>query len=152
MSFIQNQLGLVGSGGYIYMNNSGTGVTFSITTSYQEVASLGTSFTLASTSPDFAMTTDGRLKYTGLRTKNFMANAVFCIGSNSVSSYAIQIYKNGSATGLQLYATSISTLALTKIPVSLSTNDYISLYAKRATNGTPSLSSVEISIISTNGS
>lgn len=152
MSFIQNQLGLVGSGGYIYMNNSGTTVSFSITTSYKEVASLGTSYTIASTSPDFAMTTDGRLKYTGIKTKNFMANAILCFGSNTAGSYGLQIYKNGSSTGLEMYSTSITTIALTKIPVSLSTNDYISLYAKRSANSSILISSIELSITSTNGS
>jgi len=66
MAFIQNQIGLVGSGGYIWMSNSGTVVNFSATTSYQEMTSLGTNFTLAPISPDFAMSTDGRLKFSRL--------------------------------------------------------------------------------------
>lgn len=150
MSFIQNQIGLVGSGGLIYMNNSGTAVNFSATTSYQELASLSTSFTLATTSPDFAMTTDGRLKYTGILTKNFLATGSICISTASTGSTAIQIYKNGVATGIQSYETSIPTLSTQKVPLSLATNDYISLFCKVSSATTRTLYSITLSLISMN--
>lgn len=148
MSFIQNQIGLKGSGGSIYMNNAAAPITVSVTASYQELTSLSTSFSLATTSPDFAMTTDGRLKYTGIITKNFVVNATINISTASTGSSAMQIYKNGSATGIECYESVIPSLSIQKAPVSLATNDYISIFFKASSTTTRLVSSITLSIIS----
>jgi hypothetical protein len=119
--------------GYIWMNTgSWTGDTFSFTTAYQEMSSIGVNFTLLSPSFEFEMTTDGRLKYTGSTTKTFSVNATFSC-SNS-GSFAMQIYKNGVAlAGIEAYETGAQSLEISDAPVSLATNDYISIFLKKST-------------------
>ena len=130
----QNQCGIATAYGNIWMNtNNWTGKTYSLTTSYTEMTSLGTNFTLMTPNVDFAMSTDGRLKYTGTDTLNFIANA--CInGDTHSASKAVAIYKNGSLiTGAENYGTSISndySFPVVDVPVSLATNDYLSVWLK----------------------
>lgn len=138
---LQNQIGAKTSVGTIWMNTgNNTGVSFSFTTSYKELTSLGTNFTLMSTSPDFAMTTDGRLKYTGLNTKTFLATATvaFITGNNK----SIAIYKNGSLiTGAECYA-GLNIFLLPNVTVSLSTNDYLSIFTKISSSGSSFISQI----------
>jgi hypothetical protein len=128
-----------------------TGATFVFTTSYKELTGLSTSFVLASPSQDFAMTTDGRLEYTGIKTKTFSIDATFTIASNSLGNEAIELYKNGTATGIACFVGDINTLTLNGVPVSLSTNDYVSLFAKSSTNLTVNIYSVTIVATSMEG-
>ena len=132
----QNQIGAKTSFGTIWMNTGNwTGVSFAYTTSYAELTSLGTNFTLMSPSNDFAMTTDGRLKYTGINTRNFNATASIMMTETS-GNIAIAVYKNGSLiTGAETYVNR-SLLAIPSTIVSLSTNDYLSIFAKRSASGT----------------
>ena len=130
----QNQCGIKTANGTIWMNtNNWTGKTYSITTSYTEMTSLGTNFTLMSPNVNFSMSTDGRLEYTGTDTLNFIANA--CINADThAASKAVAIYKNGSLiTGAENYSTAFVTdyaWPVISIPVSLSTNDYLSVWLK----------------------
>lgn len=126
----QNQIGATTSAGSIWMNTGGwTGISFSMTTSYKELASLSTAFTLSSPATDFAMTADGRLRYTGKDPRRFIATGFLSCGASA--SYALAIYKNGSIiTGSDSYCVSGVVLATTPI-TSLSTDDYISLFVKR---------------------
>lgn len=128
-----NQIGLKKSFGYIWMNTGNwTGVSFAFTTAYQEMRSLGTNFTLASPSQDFVMTTDGQLKYTGVTTKLFNVDALLQTGSTS--SYAIQIYLNGSPiAGAEDYEVGGGIMMICRLQTLLSTNDYISIFAKKST-------------------
>ena len=76
MSFTQNMIGRLPSYGAIYLVNTYTGIAVSYTTSYTELTGLPISFSIVSPVQDFAMTTDGRLKYTGIPTKLFAVSAV----------------------------------------------------------------------------
>lgn len=150
MAFLQNQIGLVDSEGYIYMINGGTTVSFAMTASYKEFTGLSTSFTLASTAQDFAMTTDGRLKYTGIPDKLFAIDAGY--GTPGVSSsMAIAIYKNGSTTGFQSFSVGVNVPAICQAFVSLATNDYISIFVKSDTNQTINLYGIYLSANSVEG-
>lgn len=121
-----------------------TGVTFAMTTSYQELASLSTSYQLASPSQDFSMTTDGRLKYTGATTKSFYVDAQFT--SSPTGNFAIQLYKNGVAlTGSETYQVGSFRTIINRFPVDLSTNDYLSVYGKIASSASISLLTITLS-------
>ena len=151
MSFLQNQIGLIGSEGYIYMTNAGTTVSFAMTASYSEFTALSTSFILASPSQDFAMTTDGRLKYTGLETKSFAVDASLGISVAVVGNIAIAIYKNGSATGFESFSVGVNSPAICQAFVSLATNDYLSLFTKSNTNQTINIYGISLSATSMEG-
>ena len=131
MSSYQNQIGAKTSFGTIWMNTGDWfGVSFALTLSYKELASLGTNFTLMSPSNDFAMTTDGRLKYTGINTRNF--NIKCFLSSDSNNSGSLAVYKNGSLiTGASFYSSENEFIS-TSSTVSLSTNDYISMFLRAA--------------------
>lgn len=146
----QNQIGLSNSAGYISMNNGGVGLNFNFTTSYQEMTSLGTNFVLAPLAEYFTMTTDGRLKYTGIKTQLFLFDALLQTAS---SSNAIQLYKNGSPlTGAESYINSASGINVMKFPTLMLTNDYISVYAKRLAAATAGIFQVILSASIANGS
>ena len=129
MTFTQNQIGRSPSYGIIYLNGT-TGASFSFTTSYTEITGLSISFALSSASQDFAMTTDGRLKYTGIPDKLFAVSAnLFTVSSTSPEWLSIQIYKNGSAVS----ESSIYSGTSVRVPgfsVTMSTNDYLSIFTK----------------------
>lgn len=128
MSFIQNITGGAASYGVIYLTNSFTGIAFSYTTSYKEITGLAVSFNLGPTVQDFGMSTDGRLKYTGTDTKLFSVCSI--LGSTGTSNVlSLQLYKNGSALTDSLVC-GIESLRMSYYEVSLSTNDYISLFIK----------------------
>ena len=79
------------------------------------------------------MSTDGRLAYTGTKTITVIANA--CINADTHSpTKAIAIYKNGSLiTGAENYSGTVSNdycWPIASVPVSLSTNDYLSVWHK----------------------
>ncbi len=123
-----------GAKGYIWMNTGNwTGQTFSFTSSYQELTSIGTNFTLASGATDFAMTTDGRLKYTGATTINVVLNAYYSVANGS-GTYAMELYKNGSAlTGSEIYVPNNGHPTISGFTVnSVATNDYFSIWVKRS--------------------
>lgn len=145
MTFFTNQIGRYPSYGYIWMNTANwTGVTFSMTTSYQELTALSTSFSLAPAAKDFVMTTDGRLKYTGIPTKTFAVDATLAVASSTF----IKIYKNGSP----LNDTENYTLTYCRVTyylVDLATNDYISLWVKGSTSASRSLFHISLSATST---
>ncbi len=130
MAFTQNQIGLDGSFGYIWVNtNNWTGTSFSFTSSYQELAGMSTAYTLSSPSADFSMSADGRLQYTGINTKLFTVDAGFYPGTSF--NYALQLRVNGSAvTGSDVYASAGRRPFICRFPVSLATNDYLSLFAR----------------------
>lgn len=133
--------------GTIWMNSSSWAGTTSIafTTSFQELASMSVSFSLVSPNSDFTMTTDGRLKYTGSATKICMVSAYFAI--NNAGNFAIQIFKNANAIpGADAYSAGAQSAVITPCPVTFSTNDYISLWAKRSAGGvSPAITQVTIS-------
>ena len=121
-----------------------TGASFVFTTSYKELTGLSTSFVLASPSQDFAMTTDGRLKYTGINAKIFSASAS-CYTASATNRLTIKIYKNGSAiTGATSYSNNNKTF-IDWYPVSLSTNDYLSVFAFTAPATTQAVTSISLS-------
>lgn len=129
MSFTQNQTGIKASYGTIWMNTGNwTGATFSVTTSYTELTGLGTAFTLSSPSNDFAMTTDGRIKYTGVNDRNF--NAVGYIGYGASGRMGLGIFKNGSFVE-DAYSFVGADHVQSRAVITLSTNDYLSLFVKR---------------------
>jgi len=133
------------------MINGGTTVSFSMTASYKEFTGLSTSFTLASTAKDFAMTTDGRLKYTGANTKVFAIDAGYGVTPAVSGSMAIAIYKNGSTTGFQSFSVGVNVPAICQAFVSLATNDYVSIFVKSNTNQTINLYGIYLSASSMEG-
>lgn len=146
MSGNQNQIGRRPSHGYIWMNTGDwTGGSIALNTStFVELTSLGTNFTLAPASQDFVMTTDGQLKYVGAPKKRFTINATVCF---SVDSYMV-LYKNGvalteSETAFGIYPRIPSFIA------DLVTDDYLSIYAKCTSNSTVTIYQVSLSAIST---
>lgn len=153
MAGTQNQIGLKSSYGYIWMNaGNWTGNTFAFTTSYQELTSLGTSFTLASPSQDFSMTTDGQLKYTEKTTKLFSIDAQYSYNIGTIR-FAMQLYKNGSAlSGSESYIGAGSGINMLKFPITMATNDYVSVYAKRQAATTTTIFQAILSASIANGS
>ena len=149
MTSIQNQCGLKQSFGTIWMNTgnwTGVNVAFSANT-YKELASLGTNFTLMSPSNDFAMTTDGRLKYTGINTRNFLINSGVSHSRNTDTSIAI--YKNGVlVTGAECITDICNSLTNEDVPVSLSTNDYVSVWLKHSSTINTNIYSVILNAVS----
>lgn len=145
MAGTQNQIGRKPSYGYIWMNTGNwTGVSKALTTSYQELTSLGTNFVLASTPQDFAMTTDGRLKYTGIPTKRFSVNAS---ASFSAATF-IELYKNGvSLNDSESYSAVYGRIP--SFSVDLSANDYISIWAKVPSNTSVTFYTITLSAYST---
>lgn len=139
-----NQIGRRTSYGYIWMNTGNwTGVSFSRTTSYQELTGLSTAFTLKSPSQDFAMTTDGRLKYTGIHTKRFVVNATV-----SAQSTFIKLYKNGVALDVtEDYGTSRNRIP--SFSIDLATNDYISIWIKGFSATSINITQITLSATST---
>lgn len=150
MSFTQNIIGRLPSYGAIYVVNTFTGIAYAYTTSYAELTGLPVSFSIVSPVQDFAMTTDGRLKYTGIPTKLFYVSAVVPALENSTNWISIKLYKNGSAlTGSDVYANSM--LRINNFEVSMSTNDYVSVFLKAKTSyASGRLASVMISATSVN--
>lgn len=150
---ITNQIGLRSSDGYMYTAANNTGVSFSYTTSYQELTAItGLPFSLSSSSQDFVMTTDGRLKYTGIPTKTFMFDALLQ-GVSGATPASIMLYKNGlPITGSDIYSTIASGLNICKFPVQMATNDYVSLWAKKQSNVAANIYQIIISAGSANGS
>lgn len=151
MAFIQNQIGRLPSFGTIWMNTGNfTGANFAFTTSYKEVTALSTSFTMTSPSQDFAMTTDGRLKYTGITNKLFSVSAtLFAVNSTSPEWFSIQIYKNGSPVSDAFVYTGIAT-RIAGFPISMSTNDYLSIFTKAQAAATNAIQTVILSATSIN--
>lgn len=153
MAFLANQIGFKSSGGYMYTAANNTGVSFSYTTSYQELTAIaGLPFSLSASSQDFAMTTDGRLKYTGIQPKRFMFDALLQ-STGGATSTSIMLYKNGSpVTGSDIYITISSGINISKFPVQMVTNDYVSLWAKKQSNLVTSINQIILSAVSANGS
>lgn len=153
MSFITNQIGFKSSGGYIHTAVDTTGFAFSYTTSYQEFTAIsGLPFSLASNAQDFAMTTDGRLKYTGIQTKTFMFDALLQ-STGGATATSIMLYKNGSpVTGSDVYITVSSGINICAFPVQMATNDYVSLWAKKQSNASGNVNQIILSAGSANGS
>ena len=149
MSTVQNQSGITQSYGTIWMNTgnwSGVSITL-VDDTYKELTSLGTNFTLMSPSSDFAMTTDGRLKYTGATTRNFLINSAVAI--NNTARLSIAVYKNGSViTGSPIFTFQTQGLTNENTPISLATNDYISLWLKRITGTTVTIFSISLGAVS----
>lgn len=145
MIFTTNQIGLKASYGCISMNTGGwTGISFAFTTAYQELAGLATAYTLVSPSKDFAMTTDGRLKYTGTTTKTFNVDAQFT--TTSSANFAIQLYKNGVAlSGSESYQAGSFRTLLSRFPIDLSVNDYLSIYGKISSSASASILNITLS-------
>ena len=141
----QNQLGTTISYGTIWMNTGNwTGHSKAIASGGTEMTSLGTNFTLMSPSNDFSMSTDGRLKYTGAKNKNFIASAF--LAENTNTQIAIFIYKNGSPlTGVSSAASSGNFLLVNKVPVSLVTNDYLSIFCKIPGGNTVTITQINLS-------
>jgi hypothetical protein len=145
MTVIQNQIGAKASYGTIWMNNANwTGANYSVTTSYTELTGLSTSFTLVSPSNDFTMTTDGRLKYTGTNNRSF--NVVGYVGYGASGRMALGIFKNGSFIA-DSYSFTGATAMETLVTVTLSTNDYLSLFVKRFTATTVPFYQISLSAI-----
>lgn len=148
-----NQIGLQSSDGYIALSVGATGLPFTFTTSYQEMSGLGTSFVLSSPAQNFAMTTDGRLKYIGVKPDTFMFEALFQLLSAGVITTAIRLYKNGSPlAGSESYQGGQSGTQIIPFPVEMVTNDYVSLWVKRSSSTTPSIAQIILSATSANGS
>lgn len=120
-----------------------TGANFVFTTTLKEITGLSTSFTLASPSQDFAMTTDGRLKYTGLTTKWFSVSAALYV--NSGNQTELQVNKNGSAVTGSTARSNNSRIFLDNFPVSMSTNDYLSVFARSLPGATSAITNVSLS-------
>lgn len=133
--------------GYIWMNTGNwTGISFSALTTYSELSGLTTAYVLASPVQDFSMTTNGRLQYTGTANKTLLVSAN--VGFNAVSSgYAIQLFKNGIALpGSENYQMAPTSLAIEDFPVTVATNDYVSVWLKRSAAGTAPLTQITLSI------
>lgn len=133
--------------GYIWMNTGNwTGISFSALTTYSELSGLTTAYVLASPVQDFSMTTNGQLQYIGTASKTLLVSAN--VGFNPVSSgYAIQLFKNGIAlAGSECYETGPTSLAVIDFPVTVVTNDYISIFLKRSTAGTAPITQIALSI------
>lgn len=135
--------------GYIWMNTGNwTGISFSALTTYSELSGLTTAYVLASPVQDFSMATNGQLQYTGTVSKTLLVSAN--VGFNPVSSgYSIQLFKNGIALpGSECYETGPTSLAVIDFPVTVVTNDYISIFLKRSAAGTAPITQIGLSISS----
>jgi hypothetical protein len=147
MSFIQNITGDTASYGVIYDSNTFTGLNFSYTTSYKELTSLPVAFGISSTAQDFAMSTDGRLKYTGVVTKRFSVSAGFSSVASGSHWIALQLYKNGSGlTDSTVYG--VTAMLISCYEVTLSTNDYLSLFVKAQSGFTANIKNIILSACS----
>ena len=117
---------------------------FSFTDSYQEMSGMTTPYAVQGTPVDFEMTTDGQLKYIGTETKNFIATGCMCVQTSA--QMAIYLYKNGlPIPGGEQYNNNGSYLRIENIQVQLSTNDYISLYAKRVSSANQNIYFLQVS-------
>lgn len=145
MTFNNNQVGQINPNGDIWVNTANwSGMTFGSTNSYQEMTGLGTNFSLQSDSSYFDMPVDGRLRYIGEKDDKFIVNGYFA--NNNSGAYAIAIYKNGSlVTGAESYCNGSAILEVSSL-VSLSKNDYVSLFMKRSANLSITIYQVTLSI------
>lgn len=135
------------------MNATGSLLNFAFTTAYQEMSSIGTNFILASPAQNFSMTTDGRLKYTGVTESVFMFDAVFQLASPGGITTAIKLYKNDSpVAGSDSYQGAQSGTNIIKFPVEMVTDDYVSLWVKRSSAGSSRVMQIILSAASANGS
>lgn len=136
----------VTANGYIWMNTGNwTGVNFAFTTAYQELTSLGTNFSLAADSNNFAMTTDGRLKYTGAAIATMRVSASVILG-NASGSFSAKLYKNGVAiAGSEVYSGNRESPTILGFPVALvATNDYFSVWVKCSSSASQTILSVSL--------
>lgn len=150
MAFIANQIGLQSSDGFITMNTNATGVVFAFTTSYQELRSLGTNFVLASPAQNFDMVSDGRLRYIGISTKTFAFDVYYTQATGT--NLALQLYKNGSPVAGSEWFQGFTSGNIMKFPVSMVTNDYVSVWGKRSSASNATIHQIILSAGSANGS
>lgn len=145
MAGTQNQIGLQSAYGYIWMNTGNwTGAPFSLTTSYQELSGLSTVYTLSPAAQYFSMTTDGRLKYTGAESKDFVVDAQY---ANSASlSGAMKLYKNGAPLNdSEVYQVSFRRCMLAGFFVTLSANDYLSIWCRASSAVSSAITQISLS-------
>lgn len=97
---LQNQLGIQGSSGVIYMNNNGNvAATRAVKiTSPFAIVSAGVTFALSPYStPDFFIPSNGRIGYSGNKTKKFLVRVSLCVKTGAANStMQIGIGKNTS--------------------------------------------------------
>ena len=140
----QNQIGSYIAQGNIWMNTGNwSGAHISLSTNvYSELSGLSTAFTLMSPANYFDMAVDGRLRYIGLHTRDFNVTGYCSQGAGGTP--ALAIYKNGSiVTGADTYDSGTS-FVFVSAPVTLATNDYVSLYLKRNAAVNPSIRQVRL--------
>lgn len=128
---------------------SGNSLTFG--TSPTEVTGIPVPFTLDTLSTaDFKMhATNGRLQYIGAETKTFICSAT--ISTTNAGAGVLQIYKNGvsAAIGRGLLS---GLCAPTGVAISLSTNDFLSLYVNFISgSAAPSIYTAQLCVESLSG-
>lgn len=146
MAGTQNQIGLKASYGKAVLSNAFTGITFTFNTTPTEVRALSTSWTFDSNSVDFDMSSDGRLRYIGAKTKWFYVSGK--LGSGDTPLQLGEVRKNGANYGTSYFYTGSQwgTVGPSDTPMQLSTNDYISFFIRRnATSNSAQIWSVELS-------
>jgi hypothetical protein len=125
--------------GHISLLNNFVSYTKFVTTSGREISGFFTHWVL-NTGVDFSMTTDGKLKYTGTTTKKFIIAHQICTFNANVSNSSLsEIRKNGTVITYTRSWAQATTLTIgshyTNVSyVSLSTNDFISIYLKTQTS------------------
>ena len=116
--------------GFVSMNsNVWTGRTFSFTSSFSELIPIVASYTSVLTS-NFTNPLHARLTYTGTPSKKFVINANVSIAASD--KFAIAIAINGTTQAAsESYMNSAAGVVIAGLPVTLVTNDVISVYALR---------------------
>lgn len=127
----QNQIGLKPSFGQILWGNGETGANISLTTTPTEQNNIGgIPYVLTSSSTsDFQLFGTGRLRYVGSRTRDFLISGIMSQGNPAFGIYT-RLYLN-STTALGQSQFNIAYYQTQPIRVTLSQNDYISMYAWR---------------------
>lgn len=157
----QNQVGNINttaqSSGLIYLIAGSS--TFNATTTFAEVSGLSAAYVLnTSSSADFAMTTDGRLKYTGGTPRKFtLYGFVTALTPGGSISTSVGIGVNGSVNSDSVQPSSSASAVCYPIMSNsiaiLNTNDYVSLFLKIASGtGTYTIYGAQIGALSAYGS
>lgn len=135
--------------GRIYTGiSAGSGNSLTFGASPTEITGTPVAFTLDTLSTsDFTMTTDGRLKYTGSKTKTFRCSASF--SCTNAAAGVLQIYKGGVAVTNAIGRGLLSQVVVLGTEISLSTNDYLSLFVNFISGtAAPSIYTAQLSVSS----
>lgn len=147
MAGTQNQIGLASAYGNAYT----PGTTLTVTSTPQELKSGANAWVLDGNSVGFSLSSDGRLTYTGNKTRWFMASGWIITGISSVT-LTVTLRKNGSISTNAGSSMGNSGSGLYMGPqlsiFQLATNDYLSLFVSEASGSNSSSISAQMAVFS----